>query len=263
MEAGGKGKAHIIPSGDIEFIQLNTTDPWTEVDGERASIKTKHFAFSDPAVRQAMALLVDRKGIQEFIYGRTGVATRNFLNNPPTLPLAEHQVRVQRRQGQRRSSTPPAGRSGADGIREKDGKKLKFVFQTSINAPRQKTQAIIKQACQKAGIDLELKSVTASVFFSSDVANPDTYGKFYADMQMYTTTMTQPDPERFMDQFIVVRRWRPRTTSGRAATSRAGATRSTTRLYAAAEVELDPVKRAALFITHERPGGQRQPSSSR
>ena len=27
---------------------------------------------------------------------------------------------------------------GADGIREKDGKKLKFVFQTSINAPRQK-----------------------------------------------------------------------------------------------------------------------------
>ena len=74
------------------------------------------------------------------------------------------------------------------------------MFQTSINAPRQKTQAIIKQACQKAGIDLELKSVTASVFFSSDVANPDTYTKFWCDMQMYTTTMTQPDPELFMDQ---------------------------------------------------------------
>ncbi|WP_256582718.1 ABC transporter substrate-binding protein, partial [Pseudomonas sp. MPR-R1B] len=50
---------------------------------------------------------------------------------------------------------------GADGIRAKDGKQLKYVFQTSINAPRQKTQAIIKQACQKAGIELELKSVTA------------------------------------------------------------------------------------------------------
>ena len=82
MEAGGKGRAHIVPSGDIEFIQLNPTDPWTEVDGERASIKTKHFAFSDPAVREAMALLADRKGIQEFIYGRTGIATANFLNNP-------------------------------------------------------------------------------------------------------------------------------------------------------------------------------------
>ena len=100
MEAGGKGKAHIVPSGDIEFIQLNVTDPWNEVDGERASVKSKHFAFSDPAVRQAMALLADRKGIQEFIYGRTGVATSNFLNNPAQLPLAEHEVRIQRRQGQ-------------------------------------------------------------------------------------------------------------------------------------------------------------------
>ena len=33
---------------------------------------------------------------------------------------------------------------------------------------RQKEQAVVKQGCQKAGIDLELKSVTASVFFSSD-----------------------------------------------------------------------------------------------
>ena len=33
------------------------------------------------------------------------------------------------------------------------------------------------------------------------MANPDTYGKFWCDMQMYTTTMTQPDAERFMDQY--------------------------------------------------------------
>ncbi len=87
-------------------------------------------------------------------------------------------------------------------MREKNGVKLKIVFQTSINAPRQKNQEIVKQACQKAGIDVELKSVTASVFFSSDVANPDTYTKFYTDMQMYTTTMTQPDPGVFMRQFL-------------------------------------------------------------
>ena len=28
MEEGGKGRAHIVSSGDIEFIQLNPTDPW-------------------------------------------------------------------------------------------------------------------------------------------------------------------------------------------------------------------------------------------
>ena len=54
---------------------------------------------------------------------------------------------------------------GADGIRVKDGKRLKVVYQTSTNAPRQKTQAIVKQAAAKAGIEIEIKAVVASVFF--------------------------------------------------------------------------------------------------
>jgi len=138
-------------------------------------------------------------------------------------------------------------KKGGDGIREKGGKKLRFVYQTSINATRQKTQAIVKQAATKAGIDLELKSVTGSVFFSSDVANPDTYGKFYADMQMYTTTMTQPDPERFMDQYLTkevsskANKWQGRNIV-RYRNDEYDKT------YAMAESELDPVKRAALFV---------------
>ncbi len=54
LEAGGKGKVNVVETGNIEFIQLNTTDPNQEVDGERSSIKTKHPTFSDPAVREAM-----------------------------------------------------------------------------------------------------------------------------------------------------------------------------------------------------------------
>ncbi len=50
---------------------------------------------------------------------------------------------------------------GADGVREKNGVKLHAIYQTSINAPRQKTQEIVKQTCQKAGISVEIKSVTA------------------------------------------------------------------------------------------------------
>ena len=246
MEAGGKGKAYVVPSGDIEFIMLNLTDPWNEVDGERASVNSKHFAFSDPKVREAMSLLADRKSMQEFIYGRTGVATANFLNAPPKFrsPNTKMEFNIDKAN----QILDAAGwKRGADGIREKGGKKMKFVYQTSINSTRQKEQAIVKQACQKAGIDLELKSVSASVFFSSDVANPDTYGKFWADMQMYTTTMTQPDPERFMNQFITAEvsakankwnfrnicRWRNEEYD---------------RIFAASQVELDPVKRAALFI---------------
>lgn len=246
LEAGGKGKAHIVQSGDIEFIQLNPTDPWTEVDGERSNPKTKHFAFTDPAVREAMSLLVDRKSIQDFIYGRTGIATSNFLNNPPRYrsPNTKYEFNVDKAN----ALLDAAGwKKGADGIREKGGKKMKFVYQTSVNALRQKEQQVVKQAAQKAGIDLELKSVTASVFFSSDVANTDTYGKFYCDMQMYTTTMTQPDPERFMNQYTSwevsskANKWQGRNI-----------TRWThpdyDKAFRAAEAELDPVKRTALFV---------------
>ena len=138
-------------------------------------------------------------------------------------------------------------KKGADGIRAKDGKKLKFVYQTSINAPRQKTQQIVKQACAKAGIDLELKSITANVFFSSDPANPDTFPRFSTDLQMFTTTMIQPDPQRFMDQFVS---WEVASKDNKWAGRNPTRWRNEEydRAWKAAETEMDPVKRAALFV---------------
>ena len=246
LETGGKGEVHVVPGGNIEFIQLNSTDPWTEVDGERSSIKTKHPAFSDPAVRQAMMLLVDRKSVEDHIYGRTGVATANFLNNPERFNSKN--TKYEFSVAKANELLDKAGwKKGADGIREKGGVKLKFVYQTSINAPRQKNQAIVKQAAQQAGIDLELKSVVASVFFSSDVANPDTYPKFYADIQMYTTTMSQPDPDRFMNQYCS---WEVATKDNKWQGRNSSRFRNGEydKLYKEAQGELDPVKRAALFI---------------
>src|SRR6267378_3948837 len=82
LEAAGKGKVLIVEGGSVEFMMLNSADPATEVDGERSSLKTKHPTLSDPAVRQALALLVDKDSVEKFIYGRTGQATPNFVVNP-------------------------------------------------------------------------------------------------------------------------------------------------------------------------------------
>jgi peptide/nickel transport system substrate-binding protein len=246
LETGGRGKVSAAPAGDVEFITLNTTDPWTEVDGERSSIKTKHPTLSDPAVRQAINLLIDRDSIQKFIYGRGGTATASFVNEPKQFKSSKLKYEFSIEKANK--ILDEAGwKKGADGVREKDGKKLKFVFQTSINAPRQKVQAIVKQACQRAGIELELKSVTASVFFSSDVANPDTYTKLYVDIEMYTTTQPQPDPERFLNQFTSwevankENKWLGRNVSRYTDPAADEA-------YKAAQKELDPAKRAALLI---------------
>jgi peptide/nickel transport system substrate-binding protein len=231
---------------DIEFVMLNVTDPWNEVDGERASAKSKHPAFSDKAVRQAMSLLVDRKGIADVIYGRGAVTTSNFLNNPPRFrsPNTKFEFNIDKANAMLEAA---GWKKGADGIRAKGNVKLKFVYQTSVSGPRQKCQAIIKDACTKAGVDLELKSVVAAVFFGSDAANPDTYQKFWADMQMFTTTMTQPDPQYFMNQFLTAEisqkanKWASRNLV-RWSNADYDAT------FAAAQTELDPVKRAAMFI---------------
>ena len=246
LEQGGKGKTTITPGGNIEFIQLNMTDPWTETDGERSHPKSKHPILSEFAVRQAISLVVDRDSVQKFIYGRTGIATANFLNNPQRF--ASKNTKFEFNPDKAAQVLEAAGwKKGADGIREKGGKKLKLVFQTSINGPRQKTQQIIKQAAQKAGIDMELKSVPASVYFSSDPANPDTYTKLYADMQMFTTTMPQPDPEIFMNQYLSTEfaskanKW-----LGRNSTRYSNPEYDKT--YLAAQSEMDPVKRAAMFI---------------
>ena len=246
LEKGGKGKVSISPGGNIEHIQLNTTDPWTEVDGERSSLKTKHPTLSDPAVRQALAVLVDKDSVEKFIYGRTGSATPNFINNPEKF--RSKNTKYEFNVDKANDILEKAGwKKGSDGIRAKDGKKLKFVYQTSINQPRQKTQAIVKQACQKAGIDIEVKAVTASVFFSSDVANPDTYTKFYSDLQMYTVTMTQPDPELFMKQFLTEEAaTRENKWQGRNITR--WRNKEYDEIHRAGQVELDPMKRAAMFI---------------
>jgi peptide/nickel transport system substrate-binding protein len=245
LEQSGKGRVETWSTSGIEHIQCNFTDPWKEVDGERSSIKTTHPLLSDQAVRQALNLLVDRAAIQEQIYGRQGQTTANFLNTPSRFRSAN--MKWEFNVDKANHVLDAAGwKRGADGIRAKDGKRLRFVYQTSSNAPRQKTQAIVKQACAKAGIDMELKSVVASVYFSSDPANPDTYSHFYTDLQMYNTA-TAIDPQQGMRQFVTweltgkdnkwagrnITRWRNEEYD---------------RLYKSAESEMDPIKRAAMFI---------------
>jgi peptide/nickel transport system substrate-binding protein len=246
LEAAGKGTVIISPGGSIEHIQLNSTDPWTEVEGERSSIKTVHPTLSHPAVRDALALLIDRDSIGQYIYGRTGTATPNYINNPEQFRSTgtHYEFDIEKAN----AILEQAGwRKGVDGIRAKEGKQLKYVFQTSINQPRQKTQAIIKQACEKAGIGIEIKAVTASVFFSSDPANPDTYPHFYTDLQMYNTGPSRPDPGVWMQSFLSdevagkANKWQGRNITRWRSTEFDD-------LHRAAEAALDPVERAALYI---------------
>jgi peptide/nickel transport system substrate-binding protein len=191
MERGGQGTVQVVQGGSIEHVQLNYTDPNVEIDGERSSLKAPHPFFTDLKVRQAFALAMDRKTVVDQLYGKTGEVALFYLYTPKKyVPDATWQKDIARAN----QLLDEAGwRKGGDGIRTKDGKRMKVLFQTSVNKLRQDTQAVIKRDLESIGVEVELKAVIADVFFAADPANPDNFPHFYADMQMYTSTRSGPD----------------------------------------------------------------------
>jgi len=108
-------------------------------------------------------------------------------------------------------------------------------------------QNIVKQSCAKSGIEVELKAIAAAVFFSSDVGNPDTYGKFLADLEMYAVAGRPPDPDTFMQWFVS---WQMAGKANKWQGVNRGRYRNDEydRMYRQSQTELDPVKRTALLI---------------
>jgi peptide/nickel transport system substrate-binding protein len=245
VEQGGKGRLVIVPGAGVSHIQCNQTDPWREVEGERSSVRTAHPCLSDPAVRRAINLLVDRATIQDHLIGRSGRIADNFL-------VAPHRCRSQSNTWE--FSVDKANRlldeagwpRGADGTRGRGAQRLKFVFQAAAASSVQKIQAVVKQAAARAGIEVEVKAVPTAVYFSSDTNNPDANVRFHADLQMYTV-FAGLDPQFFMAQFVS---WeiptRDNKWTGRNLTRWRNAEYD--RLWREADSEMDPVKRAALFI---------------
>jgi peptide/nickel transport system substrate-binding protein len=249
IETGGRGRMEFDYGADIEHIQLTLSDPWSETEGERAHPKSKHPVLGDVRVRQALSLLVDRKSIQEVVYGRLGNATANYLNGPAQFRSSALAIRYdpERAGAELDAAGWPRVNGAGGGMRMKDGKPMKLLFSSSTSSARQKVQNIVKAALQKQGIEVEIKAVVASVFFSSDMGNPDVYGKSWADMQMYAWVQGMPDPMRTMQSFAS---WELSQKSN----GWLGLNRSRyqnpeyDRLYRASEVELDLAKRAALFM---------------
>lgn len=202
LEAAGKGKLLSSFGADMERILINQTDPnQATAAGERSSLQFPHPFFTNGKVRQALALAVDREAIAQQLYGATGKVTANFLVAPPEYvsPNTSYEFNLEKAA----ALLDEAGwiDSNGNGIRDQDGREMKVVFQSSVNPLRQKTQAVVKQALQTLGIEVELKSIDPSIFFSSDPANNDTIEHFSADLQMFTTGNNNPDPGAYMKTY--------------------------------------------------------------
>jgi peptide/nickel transport system substrate-binding protein len=243
----GVGQLLLNPGGSAERIILNRTDPRTEVDGEFASLKVPHPFFTDERVRKAFALAIDRENIAKQLYRASGTAASNVLLSPANYasPNTSYEYNLEKAA----ALLEEAGwvDSDGDGVREKDGQCLFILFQTSVNPVRQKTQDIIKSALNQIGFEVELKSIDNSVYFSSDPANPDTFAHFYADVEMYTTGNGSPDPGSYMAEWTCAEVAQKENNWAGSNLAR-WCSPEYDALYEQAKLELDPEKRAQLFI---------------
>lgn len=204
MLAAGKGKIEVAFGTQVERIDINpfAVDPSL---GDKRSTKEAgpHPALSDPAVRRALSISIDRDILVEAGYGANGRPTCNILPAPDIYVSKNVDWCLKQDiEGANKLLEDAGWKMGSDGIREKDGVKLSFLYQTSTNSVRQGTQALVKDWWSQIGVAAELRNVSASVFFGGDPASPDTFQKFYADVQMYTNNFDGTDPEKYMASWM-------------------------------------------------------------
>jgi peptide/nickel transport system substrate-binding protein len=248
--ATGKCDNIAAPGASTEQISFNFANPKIQGDG-RSEPQNPHPFLTDLNVRKALAMAVDRDAIANQIWGGlTGSPSCNLLNQPSELAspnTKNFDVCKYNPQAAAKLLDDAGWIKGADGIRAKGGVKMEILYQTTVSAFRQQVQEVIKKSWTDLGVKVELKAIPSGVFFSTDVANPDTASKFFADVQEAGNGYGDPDPEIYMAQF----------TSAEIKTKAAGwrgrnyvrwNNKEYDATFATLASELDPAKRRDTFI---------------
>ena len=204
MESAGKGTVVAAYGTSVERIMVNQTNADPSLGPDQRSVymdgKNPHPFLTDRAVGKALSMAIDRSLIDELGYGAGGQPTCNVLPAPDLYASTANDSCLTQDIEGANAVLDEAGwvDSNGNGIRDKDGVELSLLFQTSTNAVRQDTQALIKDWWGRIGVETELRNIDASVFFGSDPGSPDTFQKFYADVEMYTNNFAGVDPEAYM-----------------------------------------------------------------
>ena len=200
MAARGMGRIVTAFSTLVERLAFNLREPSHAPEALSAALFAPNPALADIAVRRALTLALDRDIMAQIGYGDTGRVACHILPGPPLYASGANAGCAHQQIDTARALLDQSGwiDSDGDGVRERSGRDLELVFQTSTNSVRQNFQTLIKEWWRQIGARTQLRSIDASVFFGGDPGSPDTLEKFNADVQMYASASDGPDPEAYL-----------------------------------------------------------------
>ncbi|MCU0493537.1 MAG: peptide ABC transporter substrate-binding protein, partial [Chloroflexaceae bacterium] len=153
-----------VDSNRFESLRLNLNDP------NDAELKAPHPFLSDVRVRKAIAMGLNRQQMVDTIfYGQSKVLDQPQLPQHESFNAAMGKVEYNPEEAKK--LLDEAGWTpGADGIREKDGKRASFTLVTTSGVPlRQRATQIAQSNLKELGIEVNLSYIPPAVLISPDV----------------------------------------------------------------------------------------------
>jgi peptide/nickel transport system substrate-binding protein len=185
----------IDPANVEEARQLANVDVklWPTTEVQHVFFNIDKPMFSDPMVRKALYMALDVDTLNKMVFFGVNPRTVSYL--PPShwaynTNLKPHAYDPE----QAKALLEQAGwKVGADGIREKDGLKLKFTCSTTAgNKTREQSQALFQQWWKDIGAAMEINNMPASVVWGDY-----TYGGKFDTVMAFWGNPTMPDPDCF------------------------------------------------------------------
>ena len=196
---GDRGRISSIPGVLVEQITLNLSDPSTEVDGQRSHKDTPHPILSDKAVRQALAMAIQRDVIAERFYGPGQPPASNVLTGIPafTSPNTSWMFDPERAG----EILDEAGWVLEGDVRVKDGVELALTVAAPTSPVRQKEQAVVKENWERIGVRVEIPSFPPEVYFDGSPGNDQNPQHKYRDADIAAAGPTSPIPTDYLRQW--------------------------------------------------------------
>ena len=203
LAEGGAGKLLLFSQGYAERLHLNHSDPYTEVDGQRSEMNTPNPVLGDPAVRQAMALGINRQLIVDELYIPDSIEepAKDIFTGISSLESPNTELVFDPEQAAQVLEDAGWVAETEGGVRSKDGVELSLTFMTTTNQLRQRVQTVVKANLDDIGFNIDIQNIDSGIYFDSSAGNDQNVGHMYYDMNMHQTSAGAPTPIRFVERW--------------------------------------------------------------